>query len=568
MDKTEMAKHITNSNEFDLIQVTLHKDKSYQLPRGTKIIDILKYDSVIRNSPLVAARSNNTIVDLISTLDEDCHLELIDLTCEDGMRVYQRSLIFVLVRAACEILPGCSVTVKHSLGNGIYGEIDFVRPLKDNDIAAIENRMREIIEADEPILRRPVPRDEVIRLFSQSGQTDTAGLLKYHKSLMVDIHTCNWFVDYSYGPMVPSTGYLKIFKLQYYLPGFILEFPSKENPSLIPEYVERGKLANIFYETGNWHRILNVGHVASLNDIIALKQSGDLIRVAEAFHEKKIGQIADQISANIDRIRIILIAGPSSSGKTTFAQRLAVQLRVNGIRPVAISLDDYFVDRDETPRDEKGEFDFECIDALDHTLFNEHLIKLIQGEEVELPSFNFKKGQREWLDHKLHLEQSDLIIVEGIHGLNDTLTRSIPKGRKFKIYVSALTQLNLDNHNRIPTTDLRILRRIVRDFRTRGYSAIDTIKRWPSVRRGEERNIFPFQESADVMFNSALIYELAVLRKFAEPLLAAIDRNQPEHSEAKRLLEFISYFLTIELDDVPYNSIVREFVGNSCFEPS
>lgn len=534
-----------------------------EVPRGTKAIELTGEIEV--KWPVVAAKINNAVKDLRTPLEQDCSLEFVDLSTDDGMRVYQRSLVMVLVRATREILPGSSVTVQHTLGNGIYGEIDYQRPLKDSDIQDIEKRMREIVEADEPIIRRRLKKEEVKQLFEEIGETDKTGLLEYRQSATMDIHTCGWFHDYSYGTMVPSTGYLKTFRLRYYLPGFILELPRKENPTVIPEYVEQGKLANIYFEAKKWGQILGVRDVVSLNDQIARGNAGDLIRVAEAFHEKKISQIADLITENIDRIRIVLIAGPSSSGKTTFAQRLSIQLRVNGIRPVAISLDDYFVDREKTPLDENGNYDFECLDAVDHALFNEHLIRLIQGEEVELPTYNFTTGRREYRGHTLKLSPSDLIIVEGIHGLNDVLTRSVPKGRKFKIYVSALTQLNLDKHNRIPTTDLRILRRIVRDNNFRGYSARETIARWPSVRRGEEKYIFPFQEEADIMFNSALVYELAALKKFAEPLLAEISRDCPEHSEARRLRKFLSYFLPIDTRDIPANSIIREFIGGSCF---
>ncbi len=551
--------------EKRFVKVTLASGRTVELPRGIKAYEAAGYDTAERRSPVVAVKINNALKSLASSLEDDCILDFVDLGTEDGMRLYARSLILVLARAAREILPGSYVTVEHSLGNGLYGEIQLHRPLKESDIVAIERRMQEIVAADEPIVNQKVKKEHAIQLFTEAGQLDKIRLLKYRQSATVHLHTCGWFHDYSYGPMVPSTGYLKTFRLRFYLPGFILELPRRDNPNVIPEYVEQGKLANIYFEAEKWGRILGVKDVVSLNDTVAAGKSGDLIRLAEAFHEKKIARIADLITDNIDRIRIVLIAGPSSSGKTTFAQRLSIQLRVNGIHPVAIGLDDYFVDRELTPRDENGEFDFDSIDAVDRALFNEHLTKLIQGEEVELPTFNFKAGKREFNGRKLKLGPSDLIIVEGIHGLNDKLTSAIPQGRKFKIYVSALTQLNLDNYNRIPTTDLRIIRRIVRDYQFRGHSALETIRMWPSVRRGEERNIFPFQESADVMFNSALVYELAVLKKLAEPLLAEIPQDVPEHSEARRLRKFLSYFLPIEANEIPANSIIREFIGESCF---
>ncbi len=534
------------------------------LPRGTRALEVLALYPQ-EKPPALGVKANNALKDLNFELDQDCRLEFVDYRDEDGRRIYARSLVMVLVRAASEVFPGSKVTVKHSLGNGLYGYIGMERALREQDIQLIEERMREIIAVGEPIVRRRLHKDEVIRLLTESDQGEKIDLLNYRHSQEVDIYTCGWFHDYSYGPMVPDTGLLKTFRLRFYLPGFILELPRERNPEVIPEYVEQGKLANVYLEADEWGKVLDIRDVVSLDKVLQSRGAAELVRVAEAFHEKKIGRIADLISSNSDHVRIVLIAGPSSSGKTTFAQRLAVQLRVNGIHPVPISLDNYFVDRAKTPVDNDGHYDFEHLDAIDRPLFNDHLIKLIQGEEVELPYYNFKAGRREFRGETLKLGESDLIVVEGIHGLNDKLTNAIPLGRKFKIYVSALTQLNLDDHNRIPTTDLRIIRRIVRDFRCRGNSARDTIAMWWSVRRGEESNIFPFQESADVMFNSALVYELAVLKGVADPLLEQITPEFREHSEARRLREFLSYFVTINAEAVPANSIIREFIGNSCF---
>jgi uridine kinase len=365
--------------------------------------------------------------------------------------------------------------------------------------------------------------------------------------------------------MTPRTGYLKCFGLKFYLPGFILRYPQKESPTTLPTFVEQRKLANVYYEFEHWGKVLEIEDVASLNTQINSGRTGELIRIAEALHEKKLAQLADEITKDRGRVRVILIAGPSSSGKTTFAQRLCIQLRVNGLRPIAIGTDDYFVDREHTPVDEKGEPDFEALEALDLELFNQHLIRLIQGEEVEIPIFNFQTGTREPKGEIISAKDDQPIIIEGIHGLNERLTSEIPKDRKFKIYISALTQLNVDNHNRIPTTDNRLLRRIVRDNQFRSHDAKATIRQWPSVRRGEERNIFPFQEDADAMFNSALAYELAILKRYAEPLLRAISKDDPEFPEAKRLLKFLSYILPMEDSDVPLNSILREFIGASCF---
>lgn len=549
----------------EMIRVYIANAGSFEVPSGISLLELLKYDTVQRRSPVVAAMVNNALYGLRWNVHQSSTIEFVDLESDDGMRVYTRSLVMLLVRAASEILPGCRVRMAHTLGNGVYGEVDYSRPLRKADVEKIEARMFEIVRANEPVVIDPVPREEVKKMLLSTNQAEKLGLLRYRRSSTIWVHTCGWFKDFTYGNMVPDTGCLGVFRLRYYMPGFILELPRKENPTVIPEYVEQGKLANIYYESEKWSRILQAHNLVELNELVLQGKGGDLIRVAEAFHEKKIGQIADQIADNLDLIRIVLIAGPSSSGKTTFAQRLGVQLRIHGIRPVPISLDDYFVDRELTPRDENGDYDFECIDAIDRELFNEHLISLIQGEEVQMPTYDFLSGKRSDKYKTLKLGPRDLLIVEGIHGLNDLLTASIPKGRKFKIYVSALTQINLDNHNWIPTTYLRILRRTVRDYHQRGYSAVETIRRWPSVRRGEERHIFPFQESADIMFNSALLYELAVLKGYVEPVLNMVGRENREYAMVRRLKRFLGYFEPLAADEVPSNSIIREFIGGSCF---
>ncbi|WP_333870815.1 nucleoside kinase [Desulforamulus putei] len=549
----------------NVIKVQVDGEHTYEVAQGTPVLELLQMHRQQQEIPVVAASINNILKDLRTQLEAPCQVKFVDLASPEGMRVYHRSVTMVLMRAIAEVLPGSNAVIQHTLGNGLYGEIHYDRPLRDRDIARIERQMRYIIEADEPFLHTVLNKEDAERLFTEVGQTDKIQLLKYVPGEEVELYSCGGFYDFCHGPMVPGTGYLKKFRLRFYLPGFILELPKAESPLEIPPYVEQGKLANIHFEAKKWANILKVNNVVSLNDVITKGDAANLIRVSEAFHEKKIAYIADEIAENIDRIRIVLIAGPSSSGKTSFAQRLSIQLQVNGIRPVAISLDDYFVDREHTPRDENGNYDFESIRAIDIPLFNDHLIKLIQGEEIKLPYFNFKTGKREYHGERLKLGSADLLVVEGIHALNDQLTSSIPKGRKFKIYVSALTQINLDNQNRIPTTDVRLLRRIVRDQRCRGRSARETLAMWPSVRRGEEKNIFPFQESADVMFNSALPYELAVLKPIVEPHLKEIMQEYPEYAEARRLLNFLSYFAPLKLDDVPLNSIVREFAGDSCF---
>jgi uridine kinase len=540
-------------------------DQTLEIPIGISLLELSEQAKEYFEEAIVAAKVNNVLKDLNYRLTEDCHIEFIDLTTDDGFRIYQRSVSFLLLKAVGELFPQASVTIEHSISKGLYCELHGIDPVTEKDIKEIEKHMWDMVEQDIEFHKDTVPLAEAIKLFEKEGQLDKVKLLKYRNIPTINIYSCGWLRDYFYGYMLPSTGYLKHFELKFYMPGFILRYPDKHNPRVIPEYKEHPKLFNIFREAEKWARILEVKDVGSLNDQIAAGHGEDLIRTSEAFHEKKIAQLADTITAARDQVRLILIAGPSSSGKTTFAQRLMVQLRVNNVKPISISLDDYFVSRDKTPLDENGEPDFEALEAIELELFNEQLTKLIQGAEVELPTFNFLTGQREYRGKKIRINRDQPIIIEGIHGLNEHLTGSIPRGSKFKIYISALTQLNIDNHNRIPTTDARILRRIVRDSQFRSHDALKTLRIWPKVRRGEERNIFPFQEDADVMFNSHLPYELAVLKRYAEPLLKAIDQTEPEYSEAKRLLKFLSYFLPLEDFAVANNSIIREFIGNSCF---
>ena len=457
--------------------------------------------------------------------------------------------------------------IKHSLNNGLYGEFDHNPPVIEKDIRAIEERMRALVEEDIPFTRLIVPVEEAKRIYAEQGFDDKIRLLEQQGGDTTVLYSFGWFHDSLRTILVPSSGYLKYFKLRYYLPGFILEYPRRANPAVIPEYVEQGKLFNAFFEAERWQDNLRIPDAASLNDCIMRGGFGDLVRVSEAYHENQIRDIAEQIARDKDRLRVVLIAGPSSSGKTTFANRLKVQLRVCGLEPVAIGLDDYFVDRHRTPVDADGKPDFEALEAIDLELFNEHLTKLIQGEEVEIPIFDFLTGSRKWNGRRLKVRPDQPLIIEGIHGLNDQLTKSIPKGRKFKIYVSALTNLNLDSHTRISTTDVRLLRRMVRDRQFRGYDAKATIEHWPSVTRGERLHIFPFQESADVMFNSTLIYELAVLKPLSTKLLREITPADRQYSEARRLLRFLDYFVAVDdWSAIPCNSILREFIGGSCFD--
>lgn len=535
------------------------------VPKGTTVQEILGAWPGQSQPQIVAAIVGTDLRELSYRVTEDTVVKPVDLTHVDGIRIYSRSLIMVMIRAAKEVFPGCQVRIMYSLSKGLYGELYIGRPVMEKDLRLVEECMRAIIDADEQIEKQKVPLADAIRRFEAEGLTDKAQLLSYRKAKEVPIYRCGDYYDYYYGYMLPSTGFLKEFELLFHLPGFLLRYPSQSSPTKVPPYVEQRKLSQIFYEYEKWGEVLEVNDIGSLNRMIEAGKGQELIWLAEALQEKKIAQIADEITRDRERVRLVMIAGPSSSGKTTFTQRLAIQLRVNGVRPVSLSLDDYFVSRDRTPRNEKGEPDFEALEAIDLDLFNEQLADLIMGKKVEIPRFNFMTGEREYRGEVLQIKPDQPILIEGIHGLNEKLTQTVPKDRKFKVYISALTQLNMDSHNRIPTTDNRLIRRIVRDSQFRGHDALTTLRLWPAVRRGEEKNIFPFQEEADIMFNSALIYELAILKKYVEPLLQAIPSEVPEFAEAKRLLKFTAYFLPLDEVEVPANSILREFIGGSCF---
>ena len=548
-----------------MIQVEVEGVGRRKIPLGTTLQELSKEIWPDTWRKILAAYIDNELRELTYPISQKSKIVFFGLEAKDGRRIYQRSATFLLARAAKEILPGCRVAIKHSLSNGLYGEIHHTKAVGERDLKAVEKRMGNIVQKDEIFEKLVMDIEEARELFHRDNQPDKFNLLKYRKEDFINIYRVGWFHDYFYGYMVPSAGYLKHFRLKHYLPGFILQIPDSITPDSIPPYKEQPKLASIHREAERWGDILEIGTVAALNDLITAGQGSDLISVAEALHEKKLVQIADQIFERKDALRIILIAGPSSSGKTTFAQRLSIHMRVNGLKPVALHLDDYFLNRRDTPRNEQGEYDFESIKAIDLGLFNTHLALLIQGQEVEIPTFNFTSGTRQYTGKTLRVAKDQPIIIEGIHGLNDLLTESIPSGNKFKIYISALTQLNLDDHNRIPTTDVRLLRRIVRDYQFRSNSPQTTLRRWRDVRQGERINIFPFQEEADVMFNSALCYELAVLKGYAEPLLNSVDKSEPGYSEAKRLLKFLNYFMPLVDDDIPAASILREFIGGSSF---
>jgi uridine kinase len=479
------------------------------------------------------------------------------------MRIYRRSLAFLMVTVAEELFPDAQVVIDYALNfGGFYCEVRGRAPFTSEELARVERGMRELVDADIPIGKKRVPLDEALAYFESKDCTDKITLLKARKKDYLTLYTLAGAKDYYHGYMVPSTGYLQKFALQPYGPGFVLQYPRRELPNVIQEPVEYPKLVTVFNEHREWMDVMGIPDVGALNVANEAGRMREVILVSEALHEQRIARIASDIAEQHPYVRLVLIAGPSSSGKTTFSKRLSIQLLAHGIRPTTLALDDFFVSREDTPRDESGDYDFESLYALDLPLFNDVLLRLLDGQDVTLPRFNFITGSREE-GETIRISQDHVLIVEGIHGMNPELVRDIPPQLIYRVYVSALTQLNIDQHNRVPTTDTRLLRRIVRDATYRGYSATNTIMRWESVRRGEKRWIFPFQEHADVMFNSALVYELAVLKPFAEPLLLQVKSRTPEHIEAKRLLSFLEWFVPITPDLIPDNSILREFVGGS-----
>jgi len=551
---------MVKNSDFVLVNVEGVKK---QIKKGTSLLELAKFSQTERELNIVAARVDNKVKDLNNVLDRDCSVSFIDLSSEDGVRVYKRSLFFILAKAVQEIFPDRKLSIRHSISRGTYCEIYGRKELTVEDVKKLEDKMKEIVSLRIPLKKRVVSLQEARDIFNKTGDYVKVQLLQYCSKDTLSIYSCGTTSNYLYGCMVPDTGYIDKFELMYYPPGFIVRFPDKQSPKEIPPFKEDRKLFQVLAEHKKWGEILEVSNVGSLNQLIASGKANELIHVSEALHEKKIAYIADEIKNNASNIKVVLISGPSSSGKTTFAHRLAIHLRVNGLKPVTISLDDYFVNRDLTPRDEDGNYDFEALEAIDIDLFNDHLLRLIHGEEVEIPIFNFHTGYREAHGRKLKLQENQIIIVEGIHGLNEKLTSAVDHKNKYKIYVSALTQLSLDNYNPISTTDTRLIRRLVRDYHFRSSSAQKTLEMWPSVRRGEIKNIFPFQEEADIMFNSALLYELAVLKNYALPLLESIDPSTEEYSEARKLIDFLSYFLSISPDTVPPTSIIREFIGGS-----
>ena len=548
--------------------MTLEDGSTREYPEGTRFLEIAKDFQGHYENDIVLVISDGKLLELYKTLEKDCFLRFLTTGDDIGLKTYRRSMSLMLVKAVYDTAGHDrirKVRIHYAAGQGYYCTIDGDISLNEVFLRQVEETMHRIVEQDLPIEKRSIHTDEAVELFHQYGMYDKEELFKYRRSSRVNLYRMGAFEDYNYGYMVPSTGYLRYFALHLYDEGFVIQLPEIANPRVIPPFAVREKLFQVQKESMRWGDLQNIETVRDLNREIVQAGAQNMVLVQEAQQEKKIAEIAEQIAKRGD-VKFVLLAGPSSSGKTTFSHRLSIQLKVNGMRPHPLAVDNYFVNRDQTPKDERGNYDFECLEAIDVEQFNEDLRRLLLGEEVGIPTFDFITGQRKYDGRKLKMESRDILVIEGIHCLNPKLTETLPDDRKFKIYISALTQLNVDEHNRIPTTDGRLIRRIVRDARTRGTTAARTIAMWYSVRRGEERNIFPFQEEADIMFNSALIYELAVLKQYVEPLLFQITPDMEEYHEAKRLLKFLDYFLGIGTDRIPANSLLREFIGGGCFD--
>ncbi len=504
------------------------------------------------------------IRELIKTVHKDCTLSFLTLKDSIGHKAYVRTAVMVLLRAAADVIPEANIKVEFAIGPGYYCDVRMEKKLTEDMVKQIRARMQELVDEKIPITKKTYSIDEAREIFKKQKMEDKGKLFRYKRSSFANVYCLDGYYDYYYGFMLPDTGYVKYFDLMLYEKGLLLLLPGMDAPCMLEVFGPREKLFRTLRTASHWGEMMNIDSVGDLNDTICAGEMNDMILVQEALLERRIGEIAENIVKK-GNVKFVLIAGPSSSGKTTFSHRLSIQLRTYGKIPHPIALDDYFVNRELTPRDENGDYNFECLEAIDVKQFNEDMERLLRGERVELPTFNFKTGKREYHGRYKQLGEEDILVIEGIHGLNPETTYSLPDESKFKIYISALTSLNLDEHNRIPTTDGRLLRRMVRDARTRGASARRTIEMWPSVRRGEENYIFPFQEGADEMFNSVLIYELSVLKQYAEPLLYSIEPGEPEYYEAKRLLKFLEYVQGIDSQNVPSNSICREFIGGSCF---
>ncbi len=539
--------------------------QTIEAPMGSNLEDIYKLSGLKMEYGPISAHVNNKVEGMHYRAYKQKEVEFLDITSSSGSRAYTRSLFFILCKAAHELFKPCKVAIDIPVSNGYYVNLNIGRPVTLDDAGAIRRRMQEIIDAAMPIHRHETTTKEAIELFDSLHNRSKVKLLQSIGSLYTTYYDIDGYVDYYYGSLLTNTSQIYLFGLEKYYDGLLLRLPSREHPSELGEMTHQDKMFGIFKEHHQWQEILGLRTIGELNEVIGKGKSSILIQISEALQEKKIAKIADEI-AQRKGIKMVLIAGPSSSGKTTTCKRLSVQLAVNGIKPVGISLDDYFLDRELTPLDEKGEYDFEHLHALNLPLLNEQLTALFQGEEVELPRYDFPTGKSVKSGKRLKLHDDEILVVEGIHALNPELTSQIPKEKIFRVYASALTTILLDNHNYVPTTDNRLLRRIIRDHKYRGVSALDTIRRWPSVRAGENKWIFPYQEYADAMFNSAMLFELAVIKSQAEPLLEQVPENVPEHAEAYRLLKFLHYIKPIPETQIPPTSLLREFLGGSSFE--
>ena len=559
-----------NKNMSDTLPVICENaGRTIEVAMGTTLLEVERKLRLDGPHPFLAAYVNNRIKELNYRIYKPVTVRFIDITSFEGIRVYQRTISFILQKAVRELFPDRTLYIRHSLGaSGFYCEISGFGPIPAEHLDAIKARMRGIIDRNLPIQGVKMLTDTARKIYEGFGMADKIALLDSRPRLYSKIYTIDSLPGYFYGALTPSTGYTPQFDLHPYYNGFFIALPLRTDPTRLHQSVHQEKMFDVFHQYQSWVEIMGVPTVGQLNSKVLAGDASELIKIAEAFHENKLAQVAGCVAeANRERgVRLVLISGPSSSGKTTFAKRLGVQLRVLGLNPVLISLDDYFVDREKTPRDEKGEYDYEALEAIDLEQFNDHLKRLERGESVDIPRYDFISGTRQWHDNPLQLDERSVLIVEGIHGLNPALTPGVPESRKFKIYVSCFTSVALDNVSRIATSDNRLLRRLTRDYRTRGNDALSTLARWESVRRGEEKHIFPYQENADVMFNSSLFYEISVLRRFAEPILREVPDTVPEYGEAKRMLKFLDNFIPISPEEIPPTSLLREFIGGSSFK--
>ena len=552
----------------EMVKVTID-GKEHEYAIGTTYREIVdEYQEEVAEAPVILVMADGKLREHQKKLKGDCTLEFVTTKDHIGFETYKRTVCLVLLRAIYDVAGKENiekVMIHYSVGNGYYFTMAGKAVLDQHFLDNVKTRMQELADMCTPIGKRSVNTDDAVSLFHHHRMYDKEKLFRFRRVSKVNIYNIGYYEDYFYGYMADHAGYVKYFDLKLYDEGFVLELPTRKNPSVISPFRPEGKIFQVQKESQEWAEKMDISYVGDLNDHITKEGISNILLVQEALQEAKISDIAQRIVLEGNK-KFIMIAGPSSSGKTSFSHRLSIQLLAHGMKPHPIGVDNYFKNREETPLDEYGEKNYECLEAIDVEQFNKDMLALLRGERIELPVFNFKTGHREYKGDFLQLGPEDVLVIEGIHGLNDKLSYALPAESKFKIYISALTQLNIDEHNRIPTTDGRLLRRIVRDARTRGTSAKDTIARWPSVRRGEEANIFPYQEQADVMFNSALVYELACLKVYAEPLLFGIDKSEPEYLEAKRLLKFLDYFISVPSEDIPHNSLLREFVGGSCFD--